>query len=253
MYLSTLILRAQASVGQGHDIVEDSASATAVLVAHPEDAVVAQSAPQLVPLRAQEQDYIHRGAALAAWPLYFYVAGISRVSIQKVRGDLLATPFADTHPDARGFVQQVATAEPWAVPHLVGRPIPAEAKDPELRALILLLLLKPWTTFETLLLPCRPRADNHLGHRTWVSALNDFISHLQNQCTSPEERPSPFTPAYWAHRFSADTCLSRIFIAFCFPLQVRWISCRMSTLCKVRKWTKIRVLFASTLGSSKVI
>ena len=214
LYLSTLVQRAEALVLKP-TAVPTTSPPTAVLLPPADDADDTEPALQLLPLRSQEQDYTYRGDRLRAWPLYFYVATVSRISALKARGDVMVAPFATGHPDCRGFVQRIALQQAWCVPHLVGRTIPAADKDPELRALILLLLFKPWTSLGTLRLPSGQ--PDRPPWTSWVAALEDFTSVLLEEAGDPHPRPIPFTRRYWAHRsLAAQTCHMST-PALCFP------------------------------------
>ena len=89
-----------------------------------------------VPANLQATDYMHRGVPLAQWPLYFYVAGVSRS--KKPRGSTglppAFVPFAPGHPDGCANLQRVLLLERWYVPQLTGAHLPPVAVDPEGRA-----------------------------------------------------------------------------------------------------------------------
>ena len=153
----------------------------------------------------QELDYLYRGASLADVPFYFYVAAVSRVAVSRVHEPMLVAPFHCQHPSAGRTVQKVALDEAWAVPHLVGRFIPTKAQDPELRALMLLLLFKPWQSYHLhdLLRPCRGDATSRLA--SWDAAFSDFFNHLLTLQSSQQARPLPFSLVFWADRVLAIT------------------------------------------------
>eukprot|EP00435_Cladocopium_sp_Y103_P046459 s3073_g13.t1 len=166
---------------------------------HEEGSTNAQ--PQrLLPSNAQELDYTYRGEQLQTWPFYFYVAAVVRFNGRTYDADVLACPFDPRHPDRRGQVQRILLQEPWAIPHLIGASIPPKAKDPARRALLLLLLFKPWgpALLHDLLRPMS--RDFGPTVPTWQDAWCDFQEHLEGLLEPVSERPTPFTPRYWAHR-----------------------------------------------------
>ena len=167
--------------------------------------------PSRLNLMTQELDYMHRGPALQLWPLYFYVAAVSRSTGQRCSAGAYLEPFAPDHPNAAYAVQKIALTDPWLVPQVVGRAVPSAEKDPELRAVLLLLLFKPWShsTLQDLLLPCTV---NQEILPTWLAAFDDFMAHTAALRSSPATRPAPFTPEYWAHRaLVALLCLHSTF------------------------------------------
>jgi hypothetical protein len=112
--------------------------------AAPGPSSIASDIPGLAKLSFAHQrlDYEHRGPKLQHWPLYFYVAGVSRLSrFKRTDSSFL---FNAEHPMHRIWKQQVLTKRAWRVPLLVGPTIPAESKDPAKRAALLLILFKPW-------------------------------------------------------------------------------------------------------------
>ena len=74
--------------------------------------------------------------------MYVYIAGVSRVGIQ-LKSDH-AFWYGARHPNAKKWKQQVRTTNAWCVPELVGPTVPSREKDSEKRAMLLLILLKPW-------------------------------------------------------------------------------------------------------------
>lgn len=140
-------------------------------------------------------DYPYRGPDLQTWPLYFYAAGVTRVQVIK---STLTTPgcipFAPQHPDAYTVRQQVLTNSPWRIPHLMGPRIPSSKENSEKRAMLLLLLFKPWMHLQDLL----PTA---AGFTTWSDHLTSWLETLQQSFRqSLNTRAPPFTPPYWAQR-----------------------------------------------------
>ena len=157
---------------------------------------------RLRPSNSQELDYAHRGEQLQQWPFYFYVAGVVRCNGRSYDSKTLVAPFDPKHPDRRGQLQRILLHEPWAIPHLIGSSFPPKDKDPARRALLLLLLFKPWgpTVLHDLL--CPKSAALRSSDPTWQQAWSDFQDHLQHLLEPISDRPAPFTPRYWAHRSS---------------------------------------------------
>ena len=157
----------------------------------------------------QEQDYLHRGEALAAWPLYFYVAAFERCTASRLPTASAYAHYAPSHPQATRAVQRLRLDSPWVIPQLCGINLPAPDQDLELHCLMLLLLFKPWVQADLGdLLPL-------LGGRrspTWSSALNHYREQLTAivDASPPGTRAAPFTTLYWAQR-----CLARS------PVQLR--------------------------------
>ena len=157
----------------------------------------------------QEMDYLHRGPSLSSWPLYFYVAAISRTTARRHGDGAVLAPFAPGHPHSNQAMQRVSVRDPWHVPQLLGPALPTTDSDPELRALMLLVLFKPWCTND--LADLLQTLHSPLPHlcRTWMEALADFLLYLRSQCSDPLHRPEPFTPAYWAQRgWSSEVAFS---------------------------------------------
>eukprot|EP00435_Cladocopium_sp_Y103_P038944 s2393_g10.t1 len=139
-------------------------------------------------------DYPFRGEDLQGWPLYFYAAGVTRVAVTK---STLTTPgcipFAQHHPQGHLSRQLVLTNTPWRIPHLMGPRIPPSDEDPEKRALLLLLLFKPWMHLQELL-------PQHHGFLTWSQHFDAWLRTLQAATLPDTTRAATFTPAYWAQR-----------------------------------------------------
>ena len=139
-------------------------------------------------------DYPFRGEDLQAWPLYFYAAGVTRIAVTK---STLITPgcipFARQHPQQHLTRQQVLINTAWRVPHLMGPRIPSPSEDPEKRAMLLLLLFKPWMHLQDLL------PQNH-GFITWSDHFDSWLRTLQASILPDTTRAATFTPAYWAQR-----------------------------------------------------
>ena len=89
-------------------------------------------------------DYLHRGASLASWPWYFYAAGVRAVPLQHRLDPAEKHLFDAEHPKAERWAQQIITRQAWRVPLLQGPNIPAQDRDPAGRAMMLLLLFRPW-------------------------------------------------------------------------------------------------------------
>lgn len=145
----------------------------------------------------QQKDYECRGDCLQHWPLYFYVAAVSRVTAKASDAPNIF-PFTAAHPCCRIWKQAVRTKKAWHIPELVGPAIPNAAKDTEKRAMLLLLLFKPWDPdINSLLL----RSDG-TAFNTWFEAFTSFETLLkdavQNRPTSI--RPAMFSLAYWSVR-----------------------------------------------------
>ena len=147
----------------------------------------------------QCEDYSYRGEALSAWPLYFYVAAVSRCAAGRKQPPAHAFPFDPGHPAGTKLLQKVRTKNAWCVPELAGPMVPSADKDPEKRAMILLILLKPWRG-------CVASVLDKLGapgrHISWTAAFDEFSAALQAQLGTRQtaRRPATFTPAYWAFR-----------------------------------------------------
>ena len=84
-------------------------------------------------------------------------------------------------------------------PSWLARAFPSADKDPEKRAMSLLVLLKPWPGDIRSLLDSTERSGRH---RTWSAAFEEFFSTLQLETAVPTllQRPATFSAAYWAHR-----------------------------------------------------
>ena len=147
----------------------------------------------------QCDDYKYRGEALKDWPLYFYVAGVSRWAQGHKLKSSHVYDFDPSHPAAHRLRQKVRTANAWCVPELAGPTVPSFEKDPEKRAMILLVLLKPWPGQVASLLDSSGASGRHT---TWSAAFHEFFSALQQDKATcgHDERPQTFSPAYWAHR-----------------------------------------------------
>ena len=75
---------------------------------------------------SEEKGYQHRGETLSLWPLYFYVAGVSRISRSKAVAGQNTISFEHAHPQHKHWAQQILTTRPWYVPQLVGPKIPSK-------------------------------------------------------------------------------------------------------------------------------
>ena len=141
----------------------------------------------------QRLNYEKRGASLQSWPFYFYVASVSLVQSKKVvAGTATAFRFHASHPCAAEVSQQLLTSRAWYVPELIGPSIPAVEDDPEKRAMLLLILFKPWNPDLASLLEDFP---------TWGAALQAFETHLHAEAQDfLTDRPELFSQAYWAAR-----------------------------------------------------
>ena len=100
-------------------------------------------------------DYQHRGAPLREWCWYFYVAGVARVPAQATNQSEVFE-FAATHPHSRQSAQRVICRSASRVPQLVGPTFPATDSGPERRALMFLVLFRPWLGPPRLLLTVKP-------------------------------------------------------------------------------------------------
>ena len=181
---SEMCIRDRPSVEQDEaDIVLDSAD-------EPEEV---SGISKSVSVDKQRLNYDKRGAALQSWPFYFYVASVSLVQSKKVvAGSATAFRFHASHPCAAEVSQQLLTSRPWYVPELIGPSIPAVDDDPEKRAMLLLILFKPWNPDLASLLEDFP---------TWGAALQAFESQLHAEAQDfLTDRPALFSPAYWAAR-----------------------------------------------------
>lgn len=150
--------------------------------------------PQYTFVSSTHSDYEFRGDDLDDWPFYFYMAGVTRILTTK---SALSTPgcipFAPNHPERRTWRQQVLTGTAWKIPHLMGPRIPSITEDPEHRALLLLLLFKPWKQLSDLL----PAS---AGVSTWSEAFCLWMTALQRGLPDPTIRATALSPAYWAQR-----------------------------------------------------
>ena len=153
----------------------------------------------------QELDYMHRGAALEFWPLYFYIAGVQRCSRRRLDSGFAYALFESAHPDAPRLCQRISLRQPWAVPLVAGLRIPRRDRDPELYSLCLLLLLKPWK--DTNLMDVYLTTPEPPG-TTWAGILQHFCAHLHDTLRSEAATPHPriFSPCYWAQRCLTSSC-----------------------------------------------
>ena len=155
-----------------------------------------------VRLIPQALDYLHRGASLGAWPLYFYVAGVRRCPRRALHAGLTTVPFEHAHPLSASHVQVVSLHTAWSVPVVAGASLPDPALDAVAFARLALLLAKPWRepTLRDLLQPLA--SDSPQALPSWPAALDDF--ELALAARSPREdaarRPPPFSARYWAER-----------------------------------------------------
>ena len=74
-------------------------------------------------------NYQHRGAVLAAWPWYFYTAGVRRVAIQQRMDASERHLFDAAHPNHDRWLQHILTRQAWSVPLLIGPSIPSKTSD----------------------------------------------------------------------------------------------------------------------------
>jgi hypothetical protein len=97
---------------------------------------------------------------------------------------------------------------PWAIPVLMGPSVPSVTKDAELRAKILLLLLKPWTMVKDWhMIPSlfgdimdEPMPRDGL----WVAAWDEWHKELQYECSQLDiQEPSPRFSEDWYRWFFA--------------------------------------------------
>ena len=155
-----------------------------------------------VRLIPQALDYLHRGASLGAWPLYFYVAGVRRCPRRALHAGLTTVPFEHAHPLSASHVQVVSLHTAWSVPVVAGASLPDPALDAVAFARLALLLAKPWRepTLRDLLQPLA--SDSPQALPSWPAALDDF--ELALAARSPRKdaarRPPPFSARYWAER-----------------------------------------------------
>ena len=163
------------------------------IVIQPEIADASVETPQqpYTFVSSAHSDYPYRGDDLKDWPLYFYFAGVTRIHSSK---GALSTPgcipFASHHPECHTFRQQVLTGTAWKVP---GPRIPSKAEDAEKRALLLLLLFKPWQQLSDLVPPAS-------GSSSWSDALSLWLTDLELRLPEPTMRAMALSPAYWAQR-----------------------------------------------------
>ena len=145
----------------------------------------------------QRLDYEYRWGGLQDWPLYFYVAGVSRVT-GKTQPAPNVFHFLPSHPCAQYWKQIVLTSKAWYVPELAGPSIPTVARDPEKRAMLLLLLFKPWPADIASLLQMSTAS----LHPTWQAAYAVFFNDLlaARGDSFMKHRPVMFSAAYWATR-----------------------------------------------------
>ena len=210
LFLTNLLRRAQLLLPHLHPTASPPEATTLLQTqpAHDSDFTPSTFSPQ-------ELDYMYRGPSLKTFPFYFYVAAVSRVTTRSLSANMMCSPFLQSHPDAFRLLQHVRLKNAWFVPRLVGPRLPDITADPELRALWLLLLFKPWsaTDLSDLLHPCTP-THPATSFPTWTSALDDFMIYLNATAPDCTRRPAPFTPPYWAHRFLL--ALEHFFFPSCF-------------------------------------
>lgn len=172
-------------------------AARAAIIILPEDPSSSSTTPpttQPTFWTPSSEDYPFRGEDLQDWPLYFYAAGVSRVLVSKssfkTPGCL---PFTSQHPRCKQWRQQVRTSMPWKIPHLVGPRIPTAEEDIEKRALLLLLLFKPWMHLQDLL------PSTH-DHPSWSSTFEAWKQTLCATISSSPDRAPALSKAFWAQR-----------------------------------------------------
>ena len=177
-----------------------ASSISAIMFARPsvaededDEAVDTSGISKSVTVDKQRQNYEKRGAGLQSWPFYFYVASVSIIQGKKVvAGTPTVFRFLASHRDAADKVQQLLSSRPWYVPELIGPSIPAVDDDPEKRAMLLLILFKPWNPDLASLLEDFP---------SWSAALKAFETQLHAEAQDfLTERPEIFSQAYWATR-----------------------------------------------------
>ena len=122
-----------------------------------------------------ELDYHFRGDLFRAWPWYFYVAGVARVSLPQRS----AYRFQAEHPQHHSHAQQLLCEVPWHVPILIGPSIPCRDRDAETRAAIFLVLFKPWPGSVDMLLQ-NPNASNDTPFATFAEAWDAYEHQLRN-------------------------------------------------------------------------
>ena len=144
-----------------------------------------------------ELDYRFRGDLFRAWPWYFYVAGVARVSLPQRS----AYRFQAEHPQHHSHAQQLLCEVPWHVPILIGPSIPCRDRDAETRAAIFLVLFKPWPGSVDMLLQ-NPNASNDTPFATFAEARDAYEHQLRNLDASlpVTSRPDNFSDIYWARR-----------------------------------------------------
>ena len=203
----TDLLRQAAALLQPEDQAASSPSNVVLLpaTAGPDPTHPGTSGPvRPVPLVPQSTDYLCRGPDLAAWPLYFYVAGVRRVRRRDVPDDAAVVPFDCQHPLASSCVQVVALHTPWAVPRFIGSSLPDPSADVDRFAQVMLLLLKPWRRPDLRDLLHPVARDTSLPASSWATALAEYELSLCLPAPSPEAplpcRGQPFSPRYWTQR-----------------------------------------------------
>ena len=214
LYLRNLLRRAQAILPLAQADVQEPETVARVakdVQMMPDDSGVDGACPNMPTLSilSQETDYLHRGAAFCNWPFYFYVAAVQRTKSTSCKNGSLLAPFASSHPDVQHVWQRVALHEQWSIPQFVGCKVPTRAEDPEQRALVLLLLFKPWhePDLHDLLALTAPNGA-HAEAASWTASFADFLAATRSRAQNQHERPVSFTAEYWAHRglSATNTC-----------------------------------------------
>ena len=139
----------------------------------------------------QLSDYQHRGAPLREWCWYFYVAGVERVPAQ-ARNQPEVFEFAAAHPHSRQWAQRVICRSAWRVPQLVGPTFPAADSDPERRALMFLVLFRPWLgPPASVLRSSEPNQHSSCSVDAWALYRCQLV-----QASAPLQFPMPNVPLH---------------------------------------------------------
>ena len=93
-----------------------------------------------VNIRNARIDYECRPPELRDWPFYFFQSGVAIVR----RSQKCRLVFSPEHPLSSKLALRVRTQTAWKIPQLYGPAIPDAADDAAKRAILLMLLLRPW-------------------------------------------------------------------------------------------------------------
>ena len=159
-----------------------------------------------VQISVPQLNYQHRGPTLAAWPWYFYTAGVRglptrhRVDASERRRLLdMAHPDCDRWPQHVFLSRQhVLSRQPWRSPLLVRPDIPSKASDASSRAAVSHLLFRPWIGPPYSVLR-RSDASPELLRDSWQEAFSSWLEslHAVDAAKPSQEHRETYTPLYW--------------------------------------------------------